>query len=1284
MSVVDIIKNLVRDAPGAPQFAQPFTGVGAGTQDFGSDVAGEKFDAITITVTAGVKIQTPANCLLRYVPNLALLAEDKRRAFVDRWPDLRRLNGRSFDATAQSEGTLLLEIWPTAFRRLEGMFASVEIPIPDSDLTRPQTPVPRWFVFKGIARPELEGHVQTIANAQFPGGPAPDISKFFTGEIPIYAPYQSKLAEGVGGDVEIRAFDSSGLVVDPAVICGYFDTLAQDIFAAFAAPATTPFTSFPKRHIIVFSDAHGGPYVPFADPEPLAVAPDPRARLTIGTAGTITEDLGTPALLRYREAEPHYSELSNKVVVITVDGEHIRVGLHPHGTHERATSAAFGDWTFLRVRITDFARWFPKNANPLNTFTRYTEQNELVPLPDGQSAFRETYRTFRSTYVAEDYASDDAMPAGAPRPAIQAEASQIFMTNYSIVPENALLGRRAMLSAPRTQPGAVVPDDPLAGAVLIPRARITAGEQREWWLVSRLDVLPPGSAVELQPVGTGASFSGNDPRLPGKDSGADLFGITIFSADVVRVFANAQGQFFIPVVFAPEWEREAELRVITWEPSEADPDPLGTATTGKGKKKIHARGTINVPAPPSLTVPAAGAPWTANASLSISVGPTLGSAQLNIAANSLSADARIVIVNQRTGDTLPPQTVTASTTNEVTVTLENFSVNDVALVATLPIGDDLAAAESFFAAAVTNSIRAAGTIPAHPKELVGVLREAINAGVEVRFLGSGDLFSVPNDTLKARRGLAAALNAGVGSKRGEGIEDPILRETNLHHQKSAFIRSPAGVTAFVGGIDQAQSRWNTSEHEPVEPDRPTTSQWHDIHCKLRGKAVWDIFRNFHQRWNLAAVHPDVTSAGDIFTPVELFNTDDVDDPLITSISGTNAVQINRTLPRLVSEYAPILDTNFGDLSILTSYERTIANARDFLYIEDQYFWTIDIARQINERLRAPNGLKFVIMVLPRELSEFKIADLILYAIRVRAINMLCYGKEILGPGEDGTALPGYVGDRVLIAHLVNKEQDPIYVHCKTIIADDVWMSIGSSNLSMRSLTYDSELNAASIDSRISRGGHVSAREFRVRLMAEHLGLDLKERGLVEYPHDAFQLMKEVLDGKRPWLKHHLVRYDPTFTHYGIQPAEYNEVFLDGLNLILDPDGRHLDSGIDLMTIRGLIEHLNAANAGQAITFGGIGAIRVTFDTSGLSPAPLGIVVELTDVTPPDPVHPEPPEPAITRGPLDPTAQAIMGIFRIGRDYNLSADALDGTNTSIGNATTSVTATGFVTDVVLSF
>lgn len=1274
-AVVELVRKIVGDAPGSPQFAQPFSGIAVGVQDFGDDVGGAIFDGITVNVGAGAKIQTPANGLLRYVPNLGALGAEHRAAFIARWPALRRLDGSVFDAAAQTEGNLLFEVWPTAFRRLEGMFASNEIPAPDADPTRPQMPVPRWFLFKGIPKAELQARVQTIANAQFPGAP-PDIARFFTGEIPVYAPHRNTLADAIRTDVEIRAFDLTGLVIDPAVICGFFDELAQDLFGAFAAPGTTPFASFPQRHTVVFSGPRGQAYVPYGDPPPGGVvAPLPRVSFP---PTLIQQDLAAPSLVRYRNGDGgQWGQLQNQPIVVTLDGEHTRVGLHPHGKHARAVSAAFGNWTFLRLRVTDLARWFPRNENALNDFARYTEQNDVIALADGQAMFRESYRAFRSTYVDETYASEDDLPAGAPRSAAEAGASQILMTNYSISPRNALLGMRALLSTPRTQPDAGIPDDPIAGATLIPLALAAAGEQRSWWLVSPRNALPPGSSVELQPIGVGASFAGDDPRIPGTDSGADLFGITIHSTRVVRVFVNGDGQFVLPVQYAPEWQRGAELRVITWEPHEDDADPLATTTSGKGTKIIHARGVITVPAPAGFAIDGVGAPWSAVLSFSVTRGAEPASAQLVVGGGTLAAPARVIVVNQRSGDTVVAD-VAGNLADEIAIALPNFGVDDVALVSAVAAGvDDAFNAPFFFAVSVSDAARAAGTIPSHPKELIGVLRQAISSGVEVRLLAWHDALKSIPESLKAFAGVNAALNAGAGGNRGEGIADPVLRETSAHHQKTAFIRSPAGVAAFIGGIDQTETRWAAGDHAPVDPDRPTMTQWHDIHCLVRGKAAWDIFRNFRQRWNVASIDPRVTADGIPFTPVDPLSLADINDPAITPVTGTHAVQINRTIPRRVQEYLGVVDPLFGDTSIRASYLRTMDTARELLYIEEQYFWNIDLARKLNERLRAADGLSSLILILPKELSELTVVDLILYAIRVRAINMLLYGKELLGPGEDGTVLPEYVGDRVLVAHLVNEQQEPVYVHCKTIIADDLWMSIGSSNLNRRSMNYDTELNAASIDARIARGGHVSARDMRVRLMSEHLGLAFKERSLVEQPRDAFLLMKDVLSGNRPWLDHHLAPYDPTFTHYGIQPVEYNQVFLEALDVILDSDGEALDLGIDLLSVVSFKAALEAADEAQAVAFGGLGTIRVTFDVAALAEVPAAMFVEVSRVGSA--------EPPVRVGPFQPALQPTVGIYAIGHDYEVRGEAFDANNVLLGAAgPVVVAAAGFVSNAVLMF
>ena len=402
-----------------------------------------------------------------------------------------------------------------------------------------------------------------------------------------------------------------------------------------------------------------------------------------------------------------------------------------------------------------------------------------------------------------------------------------------------------------------------------------------------------------------------------------------------------------------------------------------------------------------------------------------------------------------------------------------------------------------------------GFIPSHPKTFIGVIREAINAGVEVKLLANRDLMDGPEKHLTDNVGTVAAINALIGGKRGEAIVDPVLRETSSHHQKTSFVRSADGVTAFIGGIDQIKSRWAGDNHDQIDPDRPEMySLWHDVHLLIQGKAVWDVFRNFKQRWDVAKADPRVKSEGVIYSSIGDVLTEEIVDPAITNNKGTVTVQINRTLPPHLPALRDMvnpeeINDSKKEWSILRSYKRTIQNARHHLYIEEQFFWNVDLASDLNARLSHPDGPSFLVLVLPKEIAEPPV-DQVIFAMRRRALNMLLYGQTNLRTGEDPTKLAKYVADKVVVVHLQNDQNQPVYVHSKLMIADDVWMSIGSSNMNRRSMTYDSELNAASIDSLIRRGGHVSARLLRVRLMAEHLGLDKMEYPYVEDPTAAFE------------------------------------------------------------------------------------------------------------------------------------------------------------------------------------
>jgi phosphatidylserine/phosphatidylglycerophosphate/cardiolipin synthase-like enzyme len=88
---------------------------------------------------------------------------------------------------------------------------------------------------------------------------------------------------------------------------------------------------------------------------------------------------------------------------------------------------------------------------------------------------------------------------------------------------------------------------------------------------------------------------------------------------------------------------------------------------------------------------------------------------------------------------------------------------------------------------------------------------------------------------------------------------------------------------------------------------------------------------------------------------------------------------------------------------------------------------------------------------------------------------------------------------------------PIYVHAKVAIIDDVWATAGSGNLNNRGMRDDTELNVATLDTRLAQG-------LRMMLWAEHLGLfnDLDLFDLARYLGHQHQLPDEQAKGERIW------------------------------------------------------------------------------------------------------------------------------------------------------------------------
>jgi phosphatidylserine/phosphatidylglycerophosphate/cardiolipin synthase-like enzyme len=290
--------------------------------------------------------------------------------------------------------------------------------------------------------------------------------------------------------------------------------------------------------------------------------------------------------------------------------------------------------------------------------------------------------------------------------------------------------------------------------------------------------------------------------------------------------------------------------------------------------------------------------------------------------------------------------------------------------------------------------------------------------------------------------------------RGTRIQcglDPKERPMHCHHEKTMVIDDRV---AFVGGIDltsQSGDRFDSLHH----PARSAIG-WHDATARIEGPAVADVAEHFRMRWH------EVN--GEQLAPVS------TPEP-----AGEVELQIVRTVPEHVYAAVPR-----GDFRILESYARAIRNAQRFIYIENQFLWSPEIARLLREKLVNPPSSAFrILLVLP---SSPKSGN-----DDTRGVL-----AELIDADDDN--------GRILACALYarsGRRSDAIYVHAKVAVIDDKWLTLGSANLNEHSLFNDTEMN-------IVAHAPALALQTRQRLWAEHLELPAGQ-----IPADPIQAIDEL-------------------------------------------------------------------------------------------------------------------------------------------------------------------------------
>ncbi len=250
-----------------------------------------------------------------------------------------------------------------------------------------------------------------------------------------------------------------------------------------------------------------------------------------------------------------------------------------------------------------------------------------------------------------------------------------------------------------------------------------------------------------------------------------------------------------------------------------------------------------------------------------------------------------------------------------------------------------------------------------------------------------------------------------------------LEDSQLLHIKMVVVD---GETAFVIGSTMKQGYFNDQEHAIRDARHGGGGLMHDVSLSVKGPAVRHVDQTFTTLWNAGSSSTSVS-------PAEQPPGAD------TEVS----VQVLRTLPgRLFTSEEPDPDTEnlpYGETGILEAYQRAIMKAEEYIYIEDQYFTSDEIAAALKLRMTEKPDLEVILVLnLKPDIPGYQKKQTAL-------INDL---RQSLGAnGNRFAVFTMWSND----ASQPTYEITPIYVHSKLALIDDKWATVGTANLDGASL-----------------------------------------------------------------------------------------------------------------------------------------------------------------------------------------------------------------------------------------
>lgn len=280
-----------------------------------------------------------------------------------------------------------------------------------------------------------------------------------------------------------------------------------------------------------------------------------------------------------------------------------------------------------------------------------------------------------------------------------------------------------------------------------------------------------------------------------------------------------------------------------------------------------------------------------------------------------------------------------------------------------------------------------------------------------------------------------------------------------HHQKIVCID---GSVAFAGGIDLTVGRWDRCAHQigdplRIDPDGKAYGPVHDVQMVVDGHAAQALCAIAGDRWQAATgdTLPESCSNGG-------------HDPWPAGVSA-DFTDVDVAVARTVPEYG----SRQGTAEAMRLTLDALAAAEHTIYIEAQYMTASVVGDVLVRQLGREDGPEMVV-VMTHSCDGF-VEQLVMGTNRDRLVRRLRHADR-------------YGRLRVHYPYVTrNGKPEPVYVHSKTMVVDDRFLRVGSSNLNNRSIGLDTECDLA-IEAGSERERKAIA-AVRDRLISEHLDID---------------------------------------------------------------------------------------------------------------------------------------------------------------------------------------------------